>query len=214
MSQRNKRSWSRNGFHVINHQNDNFNKFQYGKFWFSQSATNKLKSNVEFGYIMCSLGNSGPPAVTLTKWLKWSVHARYINILSVTVSTFKRRMEKKLLGERREKWGAMHRLVVSFLGLFYSDIRRAYAFVLYGRRGRVWWSPQRKFGRICAELRYSEPTWTKNSAYRTVPFLDFWVLEWYWNYKWLFWKLMKGIGCWIVSCIPSECFELTQKLFK
>ena len=23
---------------------------------------------------------------------------------------------------------------------------------------------------------------------------------------------MKGIGCWIVDCIPSECFELTQKL--
>ena len=21
---------------------------------------------------------------------------------------------------------------------------------------------------------------------------------------------MKGIGCWIVGCIPSECFELTQ----
>ena len=29
----------------------------------------------------------------------------------------------------------MHRLVVSVLGLFYIDIRRAYAFVLYGRRG-------------------------------------------------------------------------------
>ena len=27
---------------------------------------------------------------------------------------------------------------------------------------------------------------------------------------------MKGIGCWIVDCIASECFELpvTQKLFK
>ena len=34
----------------------------------------------------------------------------------------------------------MHRLVVSFFGLFYSDIRRAYAFVQYGRRGGLWWS--------------------------------------------------------------------------
>ena len=39
--------------------------------------------------------------------------------------------------------------------------------------------PQRNFGRICAEVGYSGPTWTKNSAYRKVPFLDFWVLEWY-----------------------------------
>ena len=31
----------------------------------------------------------------------------------------------------------MHRLVVSFLGLFYSDIRRAYAFVLYMVGGLV-----------------------------------------------------------------------------
>ena len=28
----------------------------------------------------------------------------------------------------------------SFLGQFYSVIRRAYAFVLYGRRGSSWWS--------------------------------------------------------------------------
>ena len=162
---------------------------------------------------MCPRGISGPRAVTLTKWLKWCVHASYMNVLSVTVSTFKRRMEKKL-GERREKWGAMHRLVVSFLGLFYSNIRWAYVFVLYGRRGGFVVLPRRNFGRICAELSYSELTWTKNSAYTTVPFLDFWILEWYWNYNRLFWKLMKGIGCWIVGCIPSECFELTQKLFK
>ena len=45
---------------------------------------------------------------------------------------------------------------------------------LYRRRGRCMVVlPQRNFGRICAEL------WTKNSAYRTVPILDFWVLEWY-----------------------------------
>ena len=74
--------------------------------------------------------------------------------------------------------------------------------------------PRRNFGRICAELWYSGPTWTKNSSYRTVPFLDFWELEWNWNYNQLFWKLMKWIGCWIFGCIPSECFELTQKLLK
>ena len=73
--------------------------------------------------------------------------------------------------------------------------------------------PRRNFGRICAELWYSGPTWTKNSAYRTVPFLDCWVLEWYWYYYQLFWKFTKGIGCWKVGCIPSECFELTQKPF-
>ena len=107
-----KRRWSQKRYHVINPQNCNFNKFQHGKFWCSQNATNQLKSNVELGY-MCPRGNSGPPAVILTKWLKWCVHARYIKVLPVTISTFKRRMEKKL-GERREKWGAMHRLVDSF----------------------------------------------------------------------------------------------------
>ena len=35
----------------------------------SKRYTNQLKSNVELGY-MCPRGNSGPPAVTLTKWLK------------------------------------------------------------------------------------------------------------------------------------------------
>ena len=47
-------------------------------------------------------GNSDPAAVTLTKWLMWCVHARNMKVLSVTVSKFKRRMEKKL-GERKEK---------------------------------------------------------------------------------------------------------------
>ena len=36
-----------------------------------------------------------------------------MKLQSVTVSTFKRRMEKKV-GERREKWGAMHGFVVRF----------------------------------------------------------------------------------------------------
>ena len=156
---------------------------------------------------MCPRGNSGPPAVTFTKWLKWCV--QIYEVLSVTVSTFKRRMEKKRKVRCHASFGS------KFLGLFYSEIRRAYAFVLYGKRGGFWWSPPRRnFGRICAELWYSGPTWTKNSAYMTVPFLDFLVLEWYWNYNQLFWKLTKGIGCLIVGCILSEFFELTQKLFK
>ena len=111
-----KRSWSQKGCHVINPQNYNFNKFQHGKFGYSQNATNQLKLKVELGY-MCPRGNCGLPAVTLTKWLKRCVHARYMKVLSVTVSTFKRRMERKLR-ERREKWGAMHRLVVSFWDCF------------------------------------------------------------------------------------------------
>ena len=157
---------------------------------------------------MCPRGISGPPAVTLTKWLKWCVYARYMNVLSVIVSIFNRRMEKKL-GERREYWGAMHRLVVSFLVLFYSDIRRAYAFVLYGRRGCLFVLPRRNFCRICTELWYSEPTLTK-----TLPTGQFLFLTFGYWYNRLFWKLMKGIGCWIVGCIPSEWFELTQKLFR
>ena len=138
------------------------------------------------------------------------VVARYMKVLSVTVSVFKRRIEKKL--EKGREKCSLASFGSLFLGLFYSDIRRAYAFVLYGRRGLVI-LPRRNFGRICAELWYSGPTWTKNSAHRAVPFLDFWVLEWYWNYNQLFWKLMKGIGCWIVGCIHSACFELTKKLF-
>ena len=192
-------------------QKYNFNKFQHGKFWCSQNATNQLKSNVELGY-MCPRWNSSLPAVTLTKWLKWCVHARYMKVLSVTVSKFKRRMEKKL-GEKREKWGAMHRLVVSFWDCFTVTLGRL-MLLYYMEGGGSGSPPRRNFGRIYAELWYSGTTWTKNSAYRTVTFLDFGVLEWYWNYNQLFWKLMKGIGCWIVGCIASECFELTQKLFK
>ena len=112
MSQKYQRSWNQKGCLVINPQNYNFNKFQHWKLWCSQNATNQLKSNVELGY-MCPRGHSGPPAVTLTKWLKCCVHARYMKVQSFTVSTYKRRMEKKL-GEKREKWGTMHRLVAIF----------------------------------------------------------------------------------------------------
>ena len=150
---------------------------------------------------MCPQGLSGPPAVTLTKWLKWCVHARFMKVLSVTVSTFKRRMEKKL-GKRREKWGAMHRLVVRFGDCF--TVALGGFMLLYHIEGGLVFLPRRNFGRICAELWYSGPTWKKNSAYRTIPFLvRLWVLKWYWNYNQLFWKLMKGIGCWIVGCIHS-----------
>ena len=112
--------------------------------------------------------------------------------------------------KRKVRCHALFGTVVSFGTVW--QWRWAYAFVLYGRRGSSG-PPLEKFDRICAELWYSGPTWTKNSAYRTVPFLDFWVLEWYWNYNQLFWKLMKGIRCWIVGCIPSEWFELTQNFF-
>ena len=156
---------------------------------------------------MCPRGNSGPPAVTLTKRLKWCVHARYIKVLSVTISMFKRRMENKL-GERREKWGTLLHLVVSFLNCF-TVILGGLMFLYYMEGGGMVVLPRRNFGRICEELWYFGPTWTKNSANRTVSFLDFCVLEWYWNYNQLFWKLMKRIGCWIVGCIPSEFFELT-----
>ena len=55
---------------VINPQNYNFNEFGYGKYWCSQNATNQPKSTVELGY-MCPRGLTGPPAVTLTKKLKY-----------------------------------------------------------------------------------------------------------------------------------------------
>ena len=106
----------------------------------------------------------------------------------------------------------MHRLVVSFWDCFTVTLGGLMP-LYYMEGGGLVDLPRRNFGRICAELCYSGPTWTKNSAYRTVPFLDFWVLEWYWNDNQLFWKFMKGIGYLIVGCLPSECFELTQKLF-
>ena len=119
-------------------------------------STEVERTIVELGY-MCPRGNSGPAAVTLTKWLKWCVHARYLKVLSVIVSMFKRRMEKKL-GERREKWGAMHRLVVSFWDCF--TVTLSGLMLLYYMRGggRFWWSFP---SRIWAELWYSGPTWTK-----------------------------------------------------
>ena len=52
-------------------------------------------------------------------------------------------MEKKL-GERREKWGTMHRLVV-VLGLFYIDIKRAYALYYMEGGGRSGGPPPEKF---------------------------------------------------------------------
>ena len=162
---------------------------------------------------MCPRGHTGPP-VPLTKWLRWCVHARYMKVLSVTVSTFKRRMEKKPVG-RREKWGTMHRLVVSFWDFFtvtLGGLMLLYYKNVYGRRGLVV-LPRRNFGRIRAELWYSWPTWTKNSAYRTVPFLDVWVLECYWNYNQLFWKLKKEIGCWIVGLHTFWMFWTNTETF-
>ena len=76
-----------------------------------------------------------------------------MKVLSVTVSRFKRRMEKKL-GERREKRGAMHRLVGSFCDCFTVTLG-GHMFLYYiGRKGRgvLVVLPRRKFGRICAEL--------------------------------------------------------------
>ena len=71
----------------------------------------------------------------------------------------------------------MHRLVVSFLGLFYSDTRRAYAFVLYGRRG-VWWSSP---GKILIE--YEQNCDILNQLGRkTLPTGQFLFLTFgYWN---------------------------------
>ena len=165
--------WSQKGYHVINPKNYNFNKFQHGKFLCSRNATNQLKSNVELGY-MYPQGNSGPPTVTLTKWLKWCVHVRYMKVLSVTVSTFKRRMEKNL-GERRDKWGAMHRLVVSFCDCFTVALG-GLMYYMEGGRGLVV-LPLRHFGRICAELWYSGPTGRKTLTTGQFLFLT----SGYWN---------------------------------
>ena len=107
-----KRSWSQKGCHVINPKSYNFNKFQHGKcLMLSKRYESTEVEHRTWLHVL--RGNSGPPAVTLTKWLKWCVHARYMKVLSVIVSTFKRRMKKKL-GKRREKWGAMHYLVLVF----------------------------------------------------------------------------------------------------
>ena len=64
-------------------------------------STEVERTLVELGY-MCPRGNSGPAAVTLAKWLKWCVHARYLKVLSVNVSMFKRRMKKEL-GKKKEE---------------------------------------------------------------------------------------------------------------
>ena len=50
---------------VINPQNYKFYQFLHRKFWWSQNATNQLRSTVELG--LCPRGLLGPPAVTLTK---------------------------------------------------------------------------------------------------------------------------------------------------
>ena len=159
---------------------------------------------------MCPQGNSGPPAVTFTEWLKWCVHARCMNVLSVIVSE----RNGKEARERREKWGAIDRLVVSFWNCFTMTLG-GLMLLYYMEGGGLVVLPWRNFGRICAELWYSEPTWTKNSAYWAVPFLDFWVLELYWNYNWLFWKLMKREEDWMLnSWLHTFWMFWTQKFFK
>ena len=101
-------------------------------------------------WLHVSSGNSGPPAVTLTKWLKWCVHARYMKVLSVNVSNFKRRMERSQ--GKEEKLGAMHRLEVSFWDCFTVTLGwLMHLFYLEGGGGLVV-LPRRNFGRICAEL--------------------------------------------------------------
>ena len=78
------------------------------------------------------------------------MHARYMKVLSVIVSTFKIRMEMKL-GERREKWGAMDRLVVSFWDCFTVTLG-GLMLLYYMEGGGMVVLPWRDVGRICAEL--------------------------------------------------------------
>ena len=126
---------------------------------------------------MCPRGNSGPPAVTLTKWLKLCVHARYMKVLSVTVSLFKRRMEKKL-EERREKWGAMHRLVVSFWTVL-DGLMLLYMYYMEG--GGVWWSSPREILVECVQnCDILDQLWRKTLPTWTVSWLSFFTLG-YWN---------------------------------
>ena len=47
-----------------------FQSILHDKYWCSQNATNQPKQAVELGY-MCPRGLTGPPAVTLTQWLKY-----------------------------------------------------------------------------------------------------------------------------------------------
>ena len=75
-----------------------------------------------------------------------------MTVLSVTVSTFKRRIETKL-GQRREKRGTMHRLVVSFWDCF--TVTLGGLMLLYymeGGGGGLVVLPRRNFGRLGAEL--------------------------------------------------------------
>ena len=51
---------------VINPQSYNFNQFKYGKFGYSQKATNQSKSTVELGY-MCPRQLISPQVMTLNK---------------------------------------------------------------------------------------------------------------------------------------------------
>ena len=57
---------------VINPKNYNLNRFWIRKILMPWNATNQPKSTVTLGY-MCPRGLSGPPAVTLTKKLKYKL---------------------------------------------------------------------------------------------------------------------------------------------
>ena len=64
-----KTSWSQKGW-CNKPTKLQFQSILYGKFWCSPNATNQQRPTVELGY-MCPRGLTGPPAVTLTKKLKY-----------------------------------------------------------------------------------------------------------------------------------------------
>ena len=64
-----KTRWSQKGWYN-KPTNYNFNEFFTWKIWCSQNATNQSKSTVELGY-MCPRVLFGPPAVTVTKKMKF-----------------------------------------------------------------------------------------------------------------------------------------------
>ena len=75
----------------------------------------------------------------------------------------------------------MHRLVVSFWDCFMVTLGGLMLlYYMEGRRGGLVAPPPPR--EILVEYVKNfdildQLNWTKNSAYRTVPFLDFWVLE-------------------------------------
>ena len=122
---------------------------------------------------MCPRGLSGPPAVTLTKWLKCACQI-YEGSICHRLKRFRRRMEKKLGGSKKTE------VLKSFFVLGFGDILR----VTLGRLMNLNYMeeggppPEKVWSNMCRIVIF----WTNLDEKLCLQEWEFLFLTfWYWN---------------------------------